>query len=389
MRLTLALNSVLLVFLPSLSLADAVITADATKFGRIVSFDSDGVSLQSGCDAGESVTVRWSDILLAKLDAVCRPHDVLPNPAGLEKCDQKRVPGFKVQFKNAANPFFALKMALKANGKVYLISMVDETGVSGSREEVESIQPLEVCTKSLPKKQSWPKSYCYETRKFAVNWSAVPVFNNQIFTRGSSIFIDGIGNSGGLSGEDVRFAYQTALSLWAIALQNRKSQLGPDVQKYVDQSTSSSSKFKLFTPPQVILVDCADNALSIVRWYAEKSSYVAKAQVQGRTVLLNTTDNAFSVQHDAVNPVPAKEINLVTVFVHELGHSFGLPDGRHSPDASVMDPVYVIDNLNKTLSPTDRDTLALVRVLEASIRGASPGVLTAEGCAGLRRDTEK
>jgi hypothetical protein len=333
---------------------------------------------------------------LVEFNPECRPHEVFPNPAGLERCDQKRKPGFKVKFKNSDAPFFALRAVMKEDGKAYLISMVDESGVSGPRQEIDSIQPVQVCPQSLPKQQTWPKSFCYEKRQFAVNWSPLPVSNNQIFTRGSSIYIEKIGQFKGLSDEDVRFAYQTALSLWAIALDQRKSELPPDVQKYIEQSTSVSAKFSLFTPPQVILMDCSDNALSIVRFYAQRgdvfppqqSDYVAKAQVQGRTVLLNANDNEFSIRRDYVNPLPANQVNLITVFVHELGHSFGLPDRPYSQSTSVMDPVFVVDRLNSTLSPSDQDALALVRVLEASIRGAAPGVLTARDCAGLRRAVE-
>ena len=395
MKSTLALSSLLLFLSSSPIRADAVITTDATKFGRVVLFDSQGVTLRSGCTGGSQAIIPWSDVLLLKIDSTCRPHDVLPNPAGLERCGQKRVRAFKVLFRGSGPAFFAFKVALKENGKVYLVSLADETGISGALKEIESIQPMEVCRESIGENSVRPQSFCFESRKFAVNWSPEPVFSNRVFTRGSSIYIEGIGDIKGVTAEEIRFAYQTALSLWAIALQEKKSQLSAEVQKFIQQSTSSGGQFRLFTPPQVILVDCPDNALAVVRWYAERRdafpssqrSYIAKAQVQGRTVLLNANDNVFAVGRNSGETVSPGQTNLMTVFLHELGHSFGLPDNRHTEEPSVMDPAYVVDNIGKTLSPSAQDTFALARVLESSIKGAAPGVLTAERCAGLRRSS--
>jgi hypothetical protein len=225
-----------------------------------------------------------------------------------------------------------------------------------------------------------------------VNWSVNPVFNNQIFTKGASIYIEAIGEISGLSEEDIRFAYQSALSLWAIALQQARASLEPELRQYIEQSTARGGNFALFTPPQVIRMKCADNALAVVKWYAERrddftperKNFVAMAQVQGRTVLLNANDNVFMVSRND-EALPPTVVSLISVFVHELGHSFGMKDRAHSNEASVMDTVYVIDNLNKTLSPTPLDASMFAILLKASIEGAAPGVLNAEGCAGLRR----
>jgi len=234
-------------------------------------------------------------------------------------------------------------------------------------------------------------SGCSESKKWAVNWSPLPIFNNQIFTRGSSIYIESVGSPVALPLEDVRFAYQTALSLWAIALQDRKKDLGTEVMKYIDQSTASGGSVNLFTPPQVIRVDCPENALAIVKWYSSRgavfpeyeSDYVAKAQVQGRTILLNANDNRFHADKDYWKTLGPENINLVTVFVHEIGHSFGLPD-RFDSEPSVMNPEYVIDRLNQLVSPQEADTFAFAQVLKASIQGSAPGAFNAENCAGLR-----
>jgi len=392
MRSIPVLSSVLLVLAAAPLFGDAVITTDATKFGRVVSFDSTSIALKSGCDAQAPVSIPWSDVLLLRFDGQCAPHPVLPDPAGLERCDQKRINGFKVKLKNSATPLLAVKAHLKADGQLQFISMADESLVSGARDEVQSLQPVEICPSSLRKTQKLPVSFCADAKQFAVNWSPAAVFNNQVFTTGASIYIDVIGSLRGIAKEDVRFAYQSALSLWAISLQKAKSSLAPELQQYIDNSTARGGNFALFTPPQVIRMNCAANALSIVKWYAErtnifpveKKDYVAMAQVQGRTVLLNANDNVFEVARTD-SPLPPKAVSLITVFVHELGHSFGLPDRPHSDEPSVMDPDYVIDNLNKTLPPTEADTRAFAAVLKASIQGAEPGVFSTEECAGLRR----
>ena len=80
-----------------------------------------------------------------------------------------------------------------------------------------------------------------------------------------------------------------------------------------------------------------------------------------------------------------EQVNLITVFVHELGHSFGLPDRPHSPQPSVMDVEYVADNLDKLIKPTEVDLRAFAAVLKATIAGSKPGVFNISKCAGLQR----
>jgi hypothetical protein len=393
MRLIQALSSCLLLLVPAPLLADAVITADATKFGRVTSFDSTSVTLSPGCEGQAHVSIPWSDVLLVSLDTRCSSYPVLPNPAGLERCSAKRLPGFRIQFQDGSPPFLAAKVRLKANGKVQFVSLKDQSGITGSRQNVKSLEPVEVCPTSLTGEQTSPPSFCFEPAQFAVNWSADPVFNNQIFTKGSSIYVEVMGKLDGLSEEDIRFAYQSALSLWAIALQDARKSLAPELQKYIENSTSRGGTISLFTPPQVIRMQCAENALAVVEWYAERGDifgldrkdYIAMAQVEGRTVLLNANDNVFGVARDDTK-LPATVVNLISVFVHELGHSFGMPDRRHSAEVSVMDPDYVIDHLNATLSPTPFDTAVFANLLKDSIEGTAPGVFNAAGCAGLRRE---
>jgi len=392
MRLIQVLSSFLLLLVPVPVLADAVITADATKFGRVTSFDSTSVTLMSGCDGQAQVSIPWNNILLVSFDTRCSSYPVLPNPAGLERCSAKRLPGFRIQFQDGSPPFLASKVRLKANGRVQFVSLKDQSGISGSRGNVKSLEPVEVCSTSLSGEQNPPTSFCFEPPQFAVNWSPDSIFNNQVFTKGASIYVEVIGKLEDLSEEDIRFAYQSAISLWAIALHNARASLTPELQKYIENSTARGGTVTLFTPPQVIRVQCADNALAVVKWYAERGeifpldrkSYVAMAQVEGRTVLLNANDNVFGVARGGA-ALPSTVVSLISVFVHELGHSFGMPDRPHSAEVSVMDPDYVIDNLSSTLSPTPFDTGAFATLLKASITGAAPGVFNSAGCAGLQR----
>jgi hypothetical protein len=393
MKLILVLTSAFMWIIASLPLlADAVITPDGTKFGRVVRFDSSSVVLKSGCSSGAETIIAWKRVLLLRFDSKCKPHVVQANPAGLERCDKPRIPAFIVEFQNSTEPIYALKVALKPDGNIQFVLMGDESMVTGKREKVKSIEPADICASKIPKKQKVPAALCWEAKQWAANWSPEPVFSNRVFTKGSSIYIEEVGRLRGLTHEDIRFAYQSALSIWAIALQDARATLPQEFQKYIDSSTASGGNFKLFTPPQVVRTRCPGSALAIVRWYAErenifpikKRNYVAMAQVQGRTVLLNANDNTFRVSPSAED-LSNNDVNLVTVFLHELGHSFGLSDRRRSDEYSVMDPVYVVDNLSRTLRPSRLDLQDFVDVLKASIEGSAPGVFNPAGCAGLRR----
>lgn len=135
----------------------------------------------------------------------------------------------------------------------------------------------------------------------------------------------------------------------------------------------------------MIQVVCKENASLIVRVSAARggdfpkadADYLAKSQIEGRTVLLNEADHRF--EYTLTRKVDPGGYDLIWVLAHELGHSFGLPDEYLGPEhPSIMNPD------TRPLEITEDDALALGKSLEQSIRGATPGYFNATQCGGLK-----
>lgn len=396
MRLIRVLSSVfaaLLATCPSIAGADAVVTSDATQFGTVLSTTADGVRLRSGCsDTGTVSSLPWSAVLFVRFDGQCAPHDVALPTAGLTHCATARQHVFKVRFAQSSNVVYAKTVTMERNGLVRIV-LAGSGGIltaDRSRAGLASVQPADVCPSAIPSSQSWPVAYCYDPMQLAVNWSPVPVSDNRIFTRGSSLYVDSRGPSAA-DPESLRAAFSTALALWASSLAMNRDLLDDQLKAYVGQSTSASQSFRLFVPPQVVRVKCAENALMVVIWLSGseppfgpgKQDLIALSQLQGRTLLLNAHDNQFAYRPDFARPVDSGHVNLVSVFVHELGHSFGLPD--RGAGTSVMNPDYVTADDTKAVEPTRLDVADFARVLRESIVGTRPGFFNAADCAGLTR----
>jgi hypothetical protein len=377
--------------------ADAVVTNNATQFGTIVSVSQDGVSYRSGCaKSGQTSSIPWADTLFVQFDEQCSAHTPKLPTAGLTHCDTARQHVYKIRFANSARVIYASQVTVDSKAIVRAVLPLGGGTLSADRLKagISSIQPADVCPSIVPASQTWPVAFCHDPTQFAVNWSPVPVSDNHVFTRGSSIYLD-IHGAGPADAEQVRAAFSTALALWASSLAMHPKLLDDQMRSYISQSTSSSAHFSLFTPPQVVAVRCPADALMVVMWIATdetpfgvgKQDLIALSQVQGRTLLLNAHDNTFSYRPDFLRPIPRGHVNLLSVFVHELGHSFGLPD-RASGD-SVMNPDYVTADETKAVEPTELDIADFARVLRESIIGTAPGFFRADDCAGLKRHTNK
>ena len=107
------------------------------------------------------------------------------------------------------------------------------------------------------------------------------------------------------------------------------------------------------------------------------SSYLAKAQIEGRTVFLNAADHRFGY---ALNrQIAAGAYDLIRVLAHELGHSFGLQDEYLGTEVPlIMNPD------TKPMEITERDATAFASALEKSVKGTTPGYFNATQCGGLR-----
>jgi hypothetical protein len=299
---------------------------------------------------------------------------------------------YKIFFKEQDAEVYATNVVL-GDDKIIRLLLPKELGsAQGPVSKIKSIIPTSVCPKSIPDEFTWPKEFCYEPKRVAVNFSLKPVYNNKIFTRGFTFYLDVIGNAPtDISTEDVSRAFGAALTLWASKLLALRPKLDPQLASYVDASLARSSKAILFVPPQVVQVDCPENALMIVKLYKvrdrklfpQNSGYVAKAQLEGRTILLNGLDFQFRSDLDTRMFLKDNKINLTTIFAHEIGHSFGLSDINGNNEAvSIMNADNIIDNLAG--GPTDNDGLAFVEVLRKTITGSRPGEFNPSECAGLR-----
>jgi hypothetical protein len=180
-------------------------------------------------------------------------------------------------------------------------------------------------------------------------------------------------------------ALLAALTLWASKLLTLKSKLDPKLAAYVDSSLGRSPSATLFVPPQVIRVECRENALVVLKIYHAgyrnvfPKKTVALSQTEGRTILLNAAEFHYRWDLDVRAFVKDRLINLTTVMAHELGHSFGLPDVLD--DGSVMNASSIEQNLAG--GPSDQDGLNLIEILKKKITGTEPGEFNQARCAGL------
>ena len=202
-----------------------------------------------------------------------------------------------------------------------------------------------------------------------------------------SVYVERENDAAAATPPDIRLAFGTALTMWMAALDHIKSTLSPDLQAYLTKIKGCSpGGYCLLTPPQVVEVRCPSSALFIVRWVTTASEVgfldtdVAKARMQGRTVLINADTHAFRSDIAMQHIKEVSTINLITVMVHELGHSFGLVHSKQVP--SIMAPTLSL----LARQPTDDDAATFAGLLEQSIQGGPAGEFNASDCAGLEDD---
>ena len=378
--------AVLLVSASRSARGDSVITSFSSTSGKLISIAGDSIAFQPGC-SGATETIAWKDILLLRLDAKCTPQSILAPTAPLQACKTPLVRVLKTMVHGKL--MYLQSVSMKPGGVLRGIPFGKQGGVVFSRNDVESIQPVDACPTYISD-LDLPSQTCFEPSQWAVNWSTEPVFNNQIFTKGFAIYINPETPISDDVRSDIRTAFGTAVNIWASLLFDHRKELSPGVTAYIARSTSSNEHVTLFTPPQVIEVQCKDDALIVVDWFNQKNKvfpkqegYIARAQLQGRTVLMNAYENTFGYHAQLLTPLTLGEVNLVSVFVHEFGHCLGLPDD--STDAtSVMNPAHIVSEIGVAVWPTVSDFDRLRKSLEAAIQGSSAGYFDVKDCAGLR-----
>jgi hypothetical protein len=245
-----------------------------------------------------------------------------------------------------------------------------------------------------------PAPPCVERGRIIVGkLSPEPVYNNKIFTRGFTFFLEAAGDSATMFPRDedykklsgnIERAFQSAVLLWMQSLNQIKTELEPAMVAYIESLISRSNSFQLLTPPPVLQVVCRQNAMFVVRvflavgeQFPDSAETLAKAQIAGRTILLNGRStqqgrNRVLVWDLAMREVKVGDrVNLIATMAHELGHAFGLHH-RQDRTKSIMNPPFYL-----LARPSKVDARALASVLRANIEGGRPGELDPTMCDGL------
>lgn len=224
------------------------------------------------------------------------------------------------------------------------------------------------------------------------DYTKKPLFANQIFTKGFSLYIlpEGKQSNNQLWSDSIKTivsaAFRTALTNWGVALMLNGDSLAPVLKQYIDDNSLKENGHSTYNAPQVFTVDCPENANFIIhifypsgKKFPDIRDVLAKAQVKGRTLILNMQSQhlIYSQRFFDVKDTSGA-YNLVPLLAHELGHCFGLSHISTFP--SVMNPIAPAMNR----FPTAKDGAAFSLILQTLIQGAAPGYFSPTECAGLR-----
>jgi hypothetical protein len=367
--------------------ADVVETRDTTLFGKITSLSRTQVVMAIRCDKREMRTIDRALVRSMIFDKACRSYSGMLPTAGMQPpCDRARLVAYEVTFTTGGS-ILGEAVNMNANGRVN-ISLGSHGSISGPRSQVLNIVRREVCPELLDAKPSFPPSFCFEPFRPVVNFGVEPIFNNQVFTRGFTVFVtfdaalEQAERSSAIA--KVTQALRTATLIWVSLLQENRARLPERLRDYLGTVVARSEKYQLVSSPGVTEVDCPSNAMIVVNWmtagpkvFPRPREYLAKAQVQGRTILINARDFRYRWDLRRAAALEPGEIDLITVMLHEFGHSLGL---EHAPEGTIS----VMSSNDPASMPTSYDFAQLVAVLERNVRGAAPGDFNLTYCSGLR-----
>jgi hypothetical protein len=366
--------------------ADVLVGQDNINYGRVLHISKDQVEFARGCSSNVSKAYAWNTIQYLVRDAKCEVHEFTRPAGGLHICDRAQIDVFKVFFNDQDAPVYATNITTDSQNRLHLTLALNAGSMHGPVDSLALVLKDTACPSSMPENPTVPAGYCYEPAAFAVNLRAAPITSNTILTQGFTVYVDEIGaTTAAVSDDDIARAFGTALNLWTSGLLARRSTLEPQLKAYVDSVTGRGGTMTLFVPPQVVRVTCRDNATFVIRRHNIRTpefrdpDVVALAQLEGRTILLNSTGDKYSFIWDLTmnEAVRGRIVNLTTVLAHEFGHALGLTHVT-GDERSIMNPG------NLATSPTPRDIESFIKILQQSIHGSTPGVLVSSRCAGLR-----
>jgi hypothetical protein len=370
--------------------ADVLVGLDGTFFGKIMQIDGDKFIFAKGCKQEQTLSFAKDKVRYYQQDDSCEPHhfDLPKSPFGFCKISRQRA--YRVVLKESDTEIIATDVRIRKTGEIYIILNGTQGTLQGPFGSVESIVPDQVCPSEIPDHVLPPAGFCGESFKFAVNFSLDPVSNNQIFTKAFPIYVEFVGTGRPtITREQVDAAFGSALTGWASTLLPLASQLSPNLSDYLSSTIRRSKSFIMLVPPQTVLVDCKANAKVIIKIYTDRDpklfpktkNIVAWSQLEGRTIVLNNVDFQFRYDGNTSTFFKDDKLNLLTVFAHELGHSFGLDDTSDNSFVSIMNAKNV--ESDQAGKPTSHDGLNFVQILEKSVINSAPGFLSTH-CAGFK-----
>lgn len=379
-----------LLLLPALpTRADVVVTSGRRYFGRIVAITPTSVVFSGACDPARRGEIDRAEVKYIMFDPnICEEANVPLPSAGMQgPCEMAPIRAFEVGFVSGGS--VVAHDLIIANGKVHA-DLGQVGSIHGPASEIRFVTSRTVCPSSLADQEpTVPASLCLEPWHVAVNFSYSPVFNNQVFARGFTVYVesddDPTAEVASARRDVVSKAFGSAIVVWTSALQQARKILTGDLAVWVDSIILRGGKYTLLSPPQAVPATCSGFGSIHVRWltrkntvFPRKKDYIAKAQVEGRTIVLDARDFDF-VWNLRSEAIPRQQTDLIKVLAHEFGHCIGLQHTAAGVRSMMANVITDMPDL-----PTDTDAKALIEILGHQIRATAAGEFDATFCSGLR-----